>query len=340
MNDPDFAHVVSALVTYDHFATRCATSKGMSERDAAQVEARRAANKVELVRSRMLELEQDPQQKERIDQVRADIVRKYGTFSILACRAAYQATKRPEAQFAANAPRVLAALGAPAPEPVTSTPAPATATAPHAPMLESIDAFGFDTRPKVGVGGFIALDIYPVVMFRNGEVLTDVTALSFPGGLAAHQRAHPEDWTRWRRSEGKLQLSKGGTWEVMKFQSTYARLPDGFRLDGAYRSLSGAGTLAVGGTQEVVAWNEYRFWSDGRVVRGGGAGGRSEAGDASVATSSVAPNRRGRYQVEGLTLRITYDDGSVESRLLITDPNDPKPAIWLDGIGYARTRDR
>lgn len=207
-------------------------------------------------------------------------------------------------------------------------------------MLESIEAFGFDTRPKVGVGGFIALDIYPVVLFRNGEVLTDVTALSYPGGVTAHQQAHPEDWTRWRRNEERLQLSKGGTWEAMKFQTTYARLPDGFRLDGAYRSLSGAGTLAVGGTQEVVAWNEYRFWGDGRVVRGGGAGGRSEAGGAAVATSSVAPNRRGRYQVEGLTLRITYDDGSVESRLLITDPNDPKPAIWLDGIGYARTRDR
>lgn len=336
MNDPDFAQAVSALLTYEHFATRCAASKGMSERDAAQVEAWRAVNKVDLVRSRLLELELDPQQKGRIDQARADVIKKFGTWSLLACRAAFQSTKRPESQFAANAPRMLAALGAPAPEPVAvaTTPAPA----PRAPLLESIDSFGFDTRPKMGVGGFIALDIYPIVLFKNGEVLTDVTALSFPAGLAAHKRANPDDWTRWRRNGGKLQLAKSDGWDVMEFQTTYARLPDGFRLDGAYRYLSGAGTLAVGGTQEGVAWNEYRFWSDGRVVRGGGAGGRAEAGDASVATSSVASNRRGHYRVEGLTLRITYDDGSVESRLLITDPSDPKPAIWLDGVGYARRR--
>lgn len=368
MHDPDFAQAVSALLTYDHFATRCAASKGMSERDAAQVEAWRAANKVELVRSRMLELELDPQQKGRIDQARTDVIKKFGTFSFLACRAAVQSTKRPESQFAANAPRMLSALGAPTPAPgaVATTPVPspsATATtterargaaatnpvpvpdaaapepaAPRIPLLESIDSFGFDTRPTMGVGGFLALDIYPVVLFKNGEALTDVTGLSFPAGLAAHKRANPDGWTRWRRNGGKLQLAKTDGWEVMEFQTTYARLPDGFRLDGAYRHLSGAGTLAVGGTQEVVAWNEYRFWSDGRVVRGGGAGGRAEAGDASVATSSVAPNRRGRYRVEGLTLRITYDDGSVESRLLITDPSDPKPAIWLDGVGYARRR--
>lgn len=368
MNDPDFARMATALVTYEHFATRCAASKGMSERDAAQVEAWRTANRVELVRSRMRELELDPLQKGRIDQARADVVKKFGTFSFLACRAALQATKQAEAQFAANAPRVLAALGAAAPAtasatsaqvaplaanieaparvPPTPTPAlapdttaaPTAAAPPRAPLLESIDSFGFDTRPKMGVGGFIALDIYPIVLFRNGEVLTDVTGLSFPAGLAAHKRAHPDDWTRWRRSGGRLQLAKASGWDVMEFQTTYDRLPDGFRLDGAYRHLSGAGTLAVGGTQEVVAWNEYRFWSDGRVVRGGGAGGRAEAGNASVATSSVAPNRRGRYRVEGLTLRITYDDGSVESRLLITDPSDPRPAIWLDGVGYARTR--
>jgi hypothetical protein len=35
-------------------------------------------------------------------------------------------------------------------------------------------------------------------------------------------------------------------------------------------------------------------------------------------------------------LRITYDDGSVESRILIADPTDPKTAIWLDGVGYVR----
>lgn len=182
----------------------------------------------------------------------------------------------------------------------------------------------------------MALDVYPIVLFRGGEVLLDVTGLSFPAGLEAHRRAHPEDWSRWRREGGKLQVARDGGWKNPSFQATYPRLPDGFRLDGLFRSLSGTGTLAVGGTQEVTAWSDYRFSADGSVVRGGGVGGRSEAGNASVATSSAARTRRGRYSIDGLTLRITYDDGSVESRILIADPTDPKTAIWLDGVGYVR----
>jgi hypothetical protein len=111
----------------------------------------------------------------------------------------------------------------------------------------------------------MTLDIYPIVLFATGEALIDVTGLSFPAGLEAHRRANPDDWTRWRRAGGSLQLAKERGWEKPAFQATYPRLPDGFRLDGFFRALSGAGTLAVGGSQEVVAWREYRFWSDGRV---------------------------------------------------------------------------
>lgn len=378
MHDPDFSQAVAALLTYDHFAAKCATAKGLSANDAAQVETWRSANRIDLLRMRLAELDGDPVQRAQVDQARAAVVKKYGNLSFLACRATLQSTKRPEAQFATNAPRMLAALGvATAPPEVTAvaaeSPAPATTTAPavasgaaagaataataapvatitpaataaaaapppppRAPLLEQVDSFGFDTRAKMGVGGFMTLDIYPIVLFATGEALIDVTGLSFPAGLEAHRRANPDDWTRWRRAGGSLQLAKERGWEKPAFQATYPRLPDGFRLDGFFRALSGAGTLAVGGSQEVVAWREYRFWSDGRVLRGGGAGGRSEAGNASVATSSVAPDRRGRYRIEGLMLQISYDDGSVESRMLIADPSDPKTAIWLDGVGYVR----
>ncbi|MGH1394260.1 MAG: hypothetical protein ACRAVC_09505, partial [Trichormus sp.] len=107
-------------------------------------------------------------------------------------------------------------------------------------------------------------------------------------------------------------------------------------LTGLFRLLSGTGTIAVGGSQSVTAWRDYRFSPDGRVVRGQGAGGRAESGNSSVVTSNVAPNQRGRYRIQGLVLHITYDDGSEERRILITNPQDPKSAIWLDGIGYAR----
>jgi len=188
----------------------------------------------------------------------------------------------------------------------------------------------------MGVGGFVTLDIYPVVLMKSGEALTDVKALSAPEGLDAHRRAHPEHWTRWRREGGKLQLEKKKGWEPLPFQTTYAQWPEDMRLEGLYRDLEGVGTGAVGGSQSVTAYDEYRFGRDGSVERSGGAGSTAESGDTSVATSVRKRVRKGRYTIDGLTLRIRYEDGSSEQRILIADPKKPGGAIWLDGAGYVK----
>lgn len=232
----------------------------------------------------------------------------------------------------------LLVLIAARPAPLHAAPA---AASPPAALLAEIDSFGFHSRMAMGVGGFLTTRIFPVVLFRNGDALLDVEALAHPGGLAAHRSARAKDWTRWRRAGGELQLElpgKGGVrdWRKLHFQTTYPKLPSGFRLDGRYRSLKAVGNLAMGGTDSVTAYSEYTFTPDGRVTRGAGVGSTSQAGDVSTATSNVAPDRRGRYDIDGLTLRLRWDDGRSENRILVADPNDPKTALWLDGVGYVR----
>jgi hypothetical protein len=200
-----------------------------------------------------------------------------------------------------------------------------------------IERFAFDSRAKMGVGGFITVDVYPVVLFRNGDALTDVKGLSFPGGTDAHKREHPAQWTKWRHANGEWQLQGKDGWKALPFKQTYTHLPADFRLKGRYRSLSGAGNVAMGGGQSVAAWSHYEFTADGRVVRGSGAGGRAES-SGTVTAQARSPDRTGRYRIEGLKLTITYDDKSVEQRILITNPDDPESSIWLDGVGYAFTK--
>jgi hypothetical protein len=201
------------------------------------------------------------------------------------------------------------------------------------PIAGQIDSFGFDTKPAMGVGGFITTSIYPVVLFKDGSALTDVIGLNNP---AAHRRANPENWVQWRRSGGKIELMKSSSWQAMSFPRTYASLPAGFRLNGLFRRLSGSGNMGVGGSDSVTAVSEYRFWPDGAVVRGGSLGSTASSGDSSVVTSSVSPNARGQYRIDGLTLSIRYGDGTSERRILVADPANPKTAIWLDGYGYVR----
>jgi hypothetical protein len=42
--------------------------------------------------------------------------------------------------------------------------------------------------------------------------------------------------------------------------------------------------------------------------------------------------------VDGLLLRIGYDNGEHEQRVLITDPAKPGGVLWLDGESYVERR--
>ncbi len=347
VTDPSFVRAALVVKTFDLLHVECRKAGGFSQAQAGKVDVWQNEHGVHRIRSRMRQLADHPALARQVDQGADAIVRRMSTGKVDACAAALSIAQLPDAQFRKVAPQLVAADAAqtdgnepssPAStRPSASSPAEtAGAAAAERDVLGQIDSFGFDTRPKVGVGGFVTLDIYPVVLLKSGEALTQVRGLAAPGGLDAYRLAQPDHFTRWRREGGKLQLAKKTGWEPLPFQTTYARLPEGMKLDGLYRDLEGAGTLGSGGTDSVTAYDEYRFSRDGTVERTGGVGGRVEAGDASVATSVRKRVRQGRYRIEGLTLSIRYEDGTIEQRILIADPKNPDKAIWLDGAGYVK----
>ena len=85
--------------------------------------------------------------------------------------------KLPDAQFAALAP-----------QPDSSAASPAPLVSPE--LLARIEGFGFATRPKMGMGGFIMLDIHPVVLFKSGDLLQNVAALRDSRGNHSRWRYH------------------------------------------------------------------------------------------------------------------------------------------------------
>jgi hypothetical protein len=335
-----FMKAALTVMIFDHFATKCKQGSGFVPSDEAKVEAWETTNGVAQIRARLPEFDQHPTQKQQLNQALSQLTEQIASQNpnIDSCAAAVSLSQMPDAQFAKVSPQILSPVSKPpkTPKKAGQPPAkkPENVTSPsESEIVRQIDSFGFNSRTVMGVGGFLTTDIYPVVLFRNGDALTNVEGLSFSGGIAAHKRANPDRWTRWRRQGGKLQLASKDGWKALPFSKTYPKLPDNFKLNGLFRSLSGTGNVAIGGSQSVAAWQDYRFSPDGRVVRGKGAG----ASDDSMATSNVAPNQRGGYRIEGLTLYITYDDGSTERSILITDPKAPS-VIWLDGVSYVRKK--
>jgi hypothetical protein len=317
------------VMSFDALAAKCATKGGFAASDAATVKRWERSQRADAMRKRAEALRADVTSRSHLDQGTNAIVSMIGQRGVDPCAAAVRLTGSDEAQFATllpDLPTIGAAAGSKA-VPVKAGPA--------SPLVGQIDSFGFDSRAAMGYGGFITTDIYPVVLFRDGRALTDVTGLS---DIAASRRAHPEDWTQWRRSGGEIQFLKKGGWERIAFRKTYASLPPGFRLDGYFSRLSGTGNVGVGGTDSVTLVRAYRFWPDGSVVRGAVAGSSASTGDSSVVTRSTAPDARGHYRIDGLTLTISYDNGVSERRMIVADPSDPKTAIWLDGEGYTQER--
>jgi hypothetical protein len=341
MEDPSFQQAATVLLMYDWYAAKCAK---LSLPDSAEVDAWRRANRVELVRHRMAELQRATPPDAKLAEAERNVARTLRFVPVPGCTALVSLIRTENARFAARAPRLLASLQSATPsiDTADASQGPASAGGTAAPrersgadrddLLSQIEGFGFNSATTMGVGGFLTTRIFPVVLFRSGDLLADVAALSFAAGVVQHRRQHPGDWTRWRRAGADIEQLNRGTWERLPFRTTYSVLPTDFRLDGNFRSLAGTGTLAVGGDQAVTAWRGYRFFPDGRVERTGGAG--AQAGR--VVTSSSAQSARGRYRVSGLEVILSWEDGTTERRILIADPADPRTAIWLDGVGYAR----
>lgn len=354
LQDMQFAKAAVLVTLADRLAADCARQRGHSDEERTRVADWETRNSLARVRSHLAQLAAEPSMQALHRSLMRGVDGQMSTLPLDRCAAALALTRVPDAQLAQTMPQMLARLPEAAeldmparatPGPVTNAAAPTNSNSPGsqatlAALQRDIDSFGFDSRAAMGIGGFLTMKTFPIVLFRDGNVLLDIEALGKPAELAAHRRGNPDDWSRWRRAGSELQLERrrrdGTTWEKLYFQTTYPRLPEGFRLEGRFRSLSGVGNLAAGGTDSVAAYQEYTFARDGRVLRGGGAGSSATAGDFSVATANAAPSRRGRYRIDGLLLAIDWDDGSRENRLIVADPKDAKTAIWLDGSGYVQ----
>ncbi|MBK7664223.1 MAG: hypothetical protein IPJ21_11880 [Sterolibacteriaceae bacterium] len=231
----------------------------------------------------------------------------------------------------ATAAVVVASSASPA------TPAGKPVGSSAAALVGAIATVGFDTKTSFGYGGALTFDPTPIVLFKSGDALRDMEALKAVTDVATHKAAHPKQWTTWRRAGKAIEILNPKGWEKLTYTKTMGPLPHGFLLDTNYQRLSGTGNLAVGGTSAVAVWSSLQFDRSGGFVSGGGSSASARADGASSSTSVVtqgrAPDRSGRYAIDGYTLTLSYADGRVERRMIVTEADDPG-VIWLDGDGY------
>ncbi|MBM3484904.1 MAG: hypothetical protein FJX66_16650, partial [Alphaproteobacteria bacterium] len=321
---------------------KCEASGEMSSDTRQAVATWEKANHLDRVAAEIMRLGKDPATRAVIATLAQQVEEAAATVEPQSCPALIALLDVPAASFgkrASSLPAVSASKRAEvAPDARSDQPAKTRKSGKgakaHA-LADQIEGFGFDQRPVIGNGGMIMLDIYPVVLFKDGRLLTDVGGLDFAGGIEAHQQENPRAWTRWRKSDGRFELLGGDKWRPFAFNAIYDKVPPGFRLTGRYDTMANTGNIAIGGTDSVTVWEAYEFWPGGEVIKGRTAGADVAGGDYRTTAQATSPDRRDRYSIDGLTLSITYDDGASESVILVTDPKDPD-VIWLNGRGFVK----
>jgi hypothetical protein len=349
LKDEAYVELIAVVSLVDHFKGKCAAAGATPKDIAAKTAQWEATNQADVIRRSMVELRKDPASARSIDQATSSTIAQIEGARLPPCPALGAVLDLPDAQLSKRHGALLAALAAtdqpapagratadrgppPVPPPTTQT---RPGSDPSIALAADIEGFAFDWNTQMGFGGGMTVNTFPVVLFRNGEALTDVEGLAAPGGAAAHKRANPEDWTKWRREGGKLQTLKDGKWDDLGYQVVYSKLPEGFRLNGRFQRTSGTGNIYLGGGDAVAVYSTYEFTPDGKVTRGGGASATSETSQSRTVATSIADNQRGTYSIQGVTLTLRYADGTSEAMILVTDPKEPK-TIWLDGYGYVK----
>ncbi len=337
----EFLNAATVVTTFDHFMESCDVT-ALSTSEVAELEAWQEANAVEQMR-RFLAAD-DPDKLGPVWEITGELAAEFERYGVTGCLGATALIGVPEADLRAVAPNVIAALMAT--QATESQPGGSTTTEAQTETASSyqgeplqlanqIDSFAFDAHYGFGIGGFMTIDVVPVVLFGSGDVLLKIEQLSMVDSIDEGRALDPEAWSRWRRQGDDIQVERSAGWENLPFTATYSALPPGFELSGRYLSLSGGGSIAFGGTTSVAAWSEYTFLPGGVVVRGGGAGGSGEFGGTSVVVASLPPSQRGHYEIHGIMLNMQFDDGAAFSYVLVTDPGDEDGAIWLDGVAYS-----
>jgi len=245
-----------------------------------------------------------------------------------ACEALSQWLASPAAEIDAGYRAQLANDTQPTP-PKPSPPAKAKAP------VQGITGYGLIQYYGMGYGGMMVVRYDPAILFASGDILLDVTGLADPGGVVADKVAHPDHWSKWRRSGGSYEyLSRSGKWNRLVNNQVWTTPPSAAGLTGRFTATGGGGNTAVGGTSAVFTQTSYTFQPDRRVTREGLASATSEAGSASTVASGHG-NRSGRFTIDGLNLTITYEDGRRDTAILMTHPTDAN-IIWIDGVAYTR----
>ncbi len=192
---------------------------------------------------------------------------------------------------------------------------------------------GIYLREK-GSLAMLSLRYVPQLMFKNGEVYTDITMPLEDLDIASSKRTEPERWGRWRHSGDKVYFDMpDGEHKVKLYKDAVVPASESLRLEGVWSHQFASVNL----DSTVVVEKDVGFSKNGVFATGSFSGASTSNqtdGSSAAGHSSQGLSPRGTYQISGYTIELTQEDGRIDRQLFFLYPGDNgKPDYETINIG-------
>ena len=196
---------------------------------------------------------------------------------------------------------------------------------------------GIGAKTGVSVLAQVTVEVGAKGLWMKSDGRYALTEAGITGDFDAYCQKYSKNCGRYQIANGQFTTWRAGSTQDTRLQlykvktksfaqqgndlilgkTRYRHIPpmSNFRLNGDYRllradSVTGIGNQVSSGYVETA----YGFTQDGRFVKGGSISMFSRLGNSSVLTGGDRNVRAGRYQIDGYTLTLFFDNGKTEKK--------------------------
>lgn len=218
--------------------------------------------------------------------------------------------------------------------------APATPLTKAGMGLKDADIKGvvMNTEYGSGVGGMLVVDYRAYLLLKDGSVYKYPDCSPYDLDVAESRKIQPDKWGTWILDGDALivKLPEKGTLKTERWKksSWYWTRPakDAEKISGSFKTISGGGNTAMGGSVMVVSSANISLNDKGQFTYSAmGGGSASESGTSVSAYSNKSS--AGTYYLKGYCIELKFNNGEVQRKLFYFYP-DTNDTFTINGSDY------
>jgi hypothetical protein len=176
-----------------------------------------------------------------------------------------------------------------------------------------------------GVGGAVISEYAPYLLLNDGSIYSNPVVSPYEFDVVISKQREPKKWGTWKLSGGAITVNwpsrnKSERWEKNWFWARPAAGNE--KIEGAFTSIYGAGSAAMGGNVMTVSSKNILFSTLGRFALTGVGVGTNYTDYSVAASAYTKKDEAGAYSLNGYSIELRFNNGTTMRRAFYFYPKD------------------